>query len=36
MYFKNEIKSFELSFQTSDFIEGISAFIEKRKPKFNL
>ncbi|MGY8945784.1 MAG: enoyl-CoA hydratase/isomerase family protein [Flavobacteriales bacterium] len=34
--FESEIKAFGSCFQTSDFIEGTSAFIEKRKPKFNL
>lgn len=32
--YKTEIENFGNCFQTSDFIEGTQAFIEKRKPKF--
>jgi enoyl-CoA hydratase len=32
--FKTEIEAFGNCFGTSDFIEGTSAFIEKRKPNF--
>ena len=33
--FKEEIKNFSESFETGDFKEGTSAFLEKRKPDFN-
>ena len=32
--FESEIKAFGSCFQTSNFIEGTNAFLEKRKPKF--
>ena len=33
--YSTEIQSFGACFQTSDFIEGTGAFMEKRKPDFN-
>ena len=32
--YKEEIKNFSESFDTGDFLEGTSAFLEKRKPDF--
>ena len=33
--FETEIEEFGKCFQTDDFIEGTTAFLEKRKPKYN-
>ena len=33
--FDTEIEEFGKCFQTDDFIEGTTAFLEKRKPKYN-
>jgi enoyl-CoA hydratase len=32
--FKTEVNQFAKTTQTSDFLEGAQAFIEKRQPKF--
>ena len=33
--FETEIEEFGKCFQTDDFVEGTTAFLEKRKPKYN-
>ena len=33
--YETEIEEFGKCFQTDDFIEGTTAFLEKRKPKYN-